>query len=171
MNLASKIEDSNRATSPHISRPSDPIGRFHRPLNRANHVTVSRGQVVPDSSRWSRGRGQVACNHLASRFIGGSLFLIPGEKNGCVASLSQASASGFQIHLWVSFINTRKKTAAWHRYHKPAHLLCTSQRSCTPSTLIIPAETTGRIAPTNQRHKSKVDNVHLLHSYLFPSFG
>jgi len=93
MNLASKREDSNRATSPHISRPSDPIGRFHRPLNRANHVTVSRGQVVPDSSRWSRGRGQVACNHLASRFIGGSLFLIPG-----------------------------KKTVAWHRYHKPAHL-------------------------------------------------
>jgi len=108
MNLASKREDSNRATSPHISRPSDPMGGFHRPLNRANHVTVSRGQVVPDSSRWSRGRGQVACNHLASRFIGGSLFLIPGEKNGCVASLSQASASGFQIHLWVSFINTRK---------------------------------------------------------------
>jgi len=124
MNLASKREDSNRATSPHISRPSDPIGRFHRPLNRANHVTVSRGQVVPDSSRWSRGRGQVACNHLASRFIGGSLFLIPGKKNGCVASLSQASASGFQIHLWVSFINTRKKK-------RRRGIAITSQRTCS----------------------------------------
>jgi len=116
------------------------------------------------------------------------------------ARTGRVQLSGFEIHRWVSFFNTRekkwlrgiaitsqriwlpdssvglfykyqKKTAAWHRYHKPAHLLCTSQRSCTPSTLIIPAETTGRIAPTNQRHKSKVDNVHLLHSYLFPSFG
>ena len=105
MNLASKREDSNRATSPHISRPSDPMGGFHRPLNRANHVTVSRGQVVPDSSRWSRGRGQVACNHLASRFIGGSLFLIPGKKNGCVASLSQASALALYFSTLLYSIN------------------------------------------------------------------
>ena len=122
MNLASKREDSNRATSPHISRPSDPMGGFHRPLNRANHVTVSRGQVVPDSSRWSRGRGQVACNHLASRFIGGSLFLIPGKKR----------LRGFAItsqRIWLP----DSSVGLFYKYQKKRRrgIAITSQRTCS----------------------------------------
>ena len=123
MNLASKREDSNRATSPHYLSAVRSDRQVPSAVDSCDHVTVSRGQVVPDSSRWSRGRGQVACNHLASRFIGGSLFLIPGKKNGCVASLSQSSACGFQIHRWVSFFNTRKK--------RRRGIAITSQRTCS----------------------------------------
>jgi len=133
---------------------------FYPPIQRRPH----RGGHVDRSRATVSLHFQIHQGHFQIH-RGGFFFLIPEKKRRRGGPEFKHRSALYQGFL----LNQRFQTP--HRYHKPAHLLCTSQRSCTPSTLIIPAETTGRIALTNQRHKSKVDNVHLLHSYLFPSFG